>query len=97
MAQCLAYFTKTLAAIHPNKLFSFPNWIPVLSDPEFQFDLNPPSRQQVTNIIRRMKASGSPCPLDQLPIICFKRCPFLQTYLSNLICAVGLSGTIPSE
>ena len=32
MMQCLAY-TKTLAAIHPNKLFSIPNWIPVLSDP----------------------------------------------------------------
>ena len=97
MTQCLAYFTKTLAAIHPNKLFSIPNWIPALSDPEFQFDLDPPSYQQVTNIIRRMKASGSPCPLDQLSVICFKRCPFLRTYLTDLIRAVWLSGTIPSE
>ena len=97
MTQCLAYFTKTLAAIHPNKLFSIPNWIPALSDPEFQFDLHPPSYQQVTNIIRRMKASGSPCPLDQLSIICFKRCPFLRTYLTDLIRAVWLSGIIPSE
>ena len=44
-----------------------------------------------------MKASGSPCPLDQLSIICFKRCPFLRTYLTDLIRAVWLSGTIPSE
>ena len=72
------------------------DWIPALSDPEFQFDLDPPSYQQVTNIIRRMKASGSPCPLDQLFIICFKRCPFLRTYLTDLIRAVWLSGTIPS-
>ena len=44
-----------------------------------------------------MKASGSPCPLDQLSIISFKRCPFLRTYLTDLIHAVWLSGTIPSE
>ena len=79
------------------KLFSIPSWIPVLPDPQFQFDLDPPSYQQVTNIIRRMKASGSPCPLDQLSIICFKRCPFLRSYLTDLIRAVWLSGSIPSE
>ena len=97
MTQCLSHFTKTLAAIHPNKLFNIPSWIPALSDPEIQFDLDPPSYQQVTNIIRKTKASGSPCPLDQLSIICFKRCPFLRTYLTDLIRAVWLSGTIPSE
>ena len=97
MTQCLSHFTKILAAIHPNKLFNIPSWIPALSDPEIQFDLDPPSYQQVTNIIRRTKASGSPCPLDQLSVICFKRCPFLRTYLTDLIRAVWLSGTIPSE
>ena len=97
MTQCLSHFTKTLAAIHPNKLFNIPSWIPALSDPEIQFDLDPPSYQQVTNIIRRTKACGSPCPLDQLSVICFKRCPFLRTYLTDLIRAVWLSGTIPSE
>ena len=97
MTQCLSYFTKTLAAIHPTKLFTIPSWIPALSDPEVQFDLDPPSYQQITNIIRRMKASGSPCPLDQLSIICFKRCPFLRSYLTDLIRAVWLSGTIPTE
>ena len=95
--QCLSYFTKTLAAIHPTKLFTIPSWIPALSDPEVQIDLDPPSYQQITNIIRRMKASGSPYPLDQLSIICFKRCPFLRSYLTDLIRAVWLSGTIPTE
>ena len=69
MTQCLSYFIKTLAAIHPTKWFTIPSWIPALSDPEVQFDLDPPSYQQITNIIRRMKASGSPCPLDQLSIM----------------------------
>ena len=44
-----------------------------------------------------MKAYGSPCPVDQLSIICFKRCPFLRTYLRDPIRAVWLSRTIPSE
>ena len=44
-----------------------------------------------------MKTSGSPCPLDQLSIICFKRCPYLRTYLTELIRSVWLSGTIPVE
>ena len=97
VTQCLAYFNETLAAIQPNKLFTIPSWIPLLPDPQVQFDLDPPSYQQITNIIRKMKASGSPCPLDQLSIISFKRCPFLRTYLTDLIHAVWLSGTIPSE
>ena len=28
-----------------------------------------------------MKASGSPCPLDQISIIVFKRCPYLRSYI----------------
>ena len=44
-----------------------------------------------------MKAYGSPCPLDQISVICFKRCPFLRTYLTELIRAVWLSGTVPTE
>ena len=69
----------------------------MLSDPIIQFNLEPPTYQQVTNIIRKIKASGSPCPLDQISIICFKRCPFLRSYLTDLIHAVWSSGSIPSE
>ena len=66
MLECVNYFTKTLSAIHPNKLFHVLSWIPALSDPVIPFDLNPPSYQQVTAVIRKMKASGSPCRLDQI-------------------------------
>ena len=44
-----------------------------------------------------MKASGTPCPLDQISIICFKRCPFLRSYLTDLFRAVWISGVIPTE
>ena len=62
-----------------------------------QFDLDPPSYQQVTAVIRKMKASGSPCPLDQVSIISFKRCAYLRTYLTELVRAVWQSESIPSE
>ena len=91
MSECLNCFKKTLCSINPNKLFHIPSWIPKLSDPIVNFDLQPPTYRQVTNIIRRMKASGSPCPLDQLSIISFKRCPFLRTYLTEVIRSIWSS------
>ena len=97
MSECLNYFKKTLCSINPNKLFHIPSWIPKLSDPIVNFDLQPPTYRQVTNIIRRMKASGSPCPLNQLSIICFKRCPFLRTYLTEVIRSVWSSKSVPAE
>ena len=95
--QCVEYFTKTLAAVNPNKMFNIPNWIPVLSDPQVEFDLDLTSYLKIIAVIRKMKASGSPCPLDQISIISFKRCPYLRTYLTELIRSVWLSGSIPSE
>ena len=97
MSEFLNYFSKTLAAVHPTKMFPFPSWIPQLLNPKMPFNLDPPTYQQVTSVIRKMKASGSPCPLDQLSIICFKRCPFLRTHLTELIRAVWLSGSVPAE
>ena len=72
MSECLSYFAKVLSKINPNKIFQIPSWIPMLPEPTVEFNLDPPTYQQVTNVIRNMKTSGSPCPLDQLSIICFK-------------------------
>ena len=81
----------------PSRQFPIPSWIPTLPQASIPFILEPPSYDKVTNIIRRMKASGSPCPLDQISIICCKRCPYLQTVITRLICAVWKSGNIPHE
>ena len=42
-----------------------------------------------------MKASGSPCPLDQVSVICLKRCPYLRTYLTAIVVEIWKSGHIP--
>ena len=97
MPECLEYFKNILTSACPSKVFNIPSWIPSLPSPEIPFNLNPPTYEQITNVIRRMKSSGSPCPLDHLSIICFKRCPFLRTFLADIIRDVWSSGSVPSE
>ena len=42
-----------------------------------------------------MKTSGSPCPLDQISIICCKRCPYLHSYLTAVIAEIWKKKVIP--
>ena len=44
-----------------------------------------------------MKASDSPCPLDKVSIIPFKRCPFLHSYITQVVRLIWISGNIPDE
>ena len=96
-AQCLDYFKKSFSAISPNKAFRIPAWIRNFSAPQTPFNLDAPTYQQITNVIRKMKSSGSPCPLDQISIICFKKCPYLRSYLTEVIHTAWMSGVIPSD
>ena len=40
---------------------------------------------------------GSPCPLDQVSIICFKRCPYLRSFILNICTEVLGSNTLPAQ
>ena len=42
-----------------------------------------------------MRASGSPCPLDQIPVIVFKRSAYLRSYLTVIMNRIWASGKIP--
>ena len=44
-----------------------------------------------------MKASSSPCPLDKISIIPFKRCPYLRSYIAELFRIIWQSGEVPVE
>ena len=96
-AQCTIYFTKSLSAVFPNKTFNIPSWIPKFNAPTSPFNLDPPTYNEITNVIRKMKPSGSPCPLDQISVISLKRCPYLRTYLTEIIQTSWSSGAVPSE
>ena len=93
---CLTFFTKSFSTTSPRQRFAIPSWIPSLSSPHVPFNIDPQSYQQITNIIRNMKASASPCPLDQVSIISFKRCPYLRSYLTDLRRCACFSGVVPS-
>ena len=76
-ADCLYFFTKCFSARSPNKRFPIHSWTPSLAAPQVPFLLDPPSYQQITKIIHRMKASACPFPLHQAFIISIKRYPYL--------------------
>ena len=95
--RCTEFFLKYFSAINKSKLFCITSWIPPFTLPQVPFNLDPPSYQQITNIILNMKSSGSPCPLDQLSMISFKRCPYLRIYITEIIKVVWSSGTLPNE
>ena len=59
--------------------------------------MKPPSYQTITSIMRLMKASTSPCLLDKISIICFRRCPHLRSFLTETIRVIWLSGRVPPE
>ena len=95
--RCTDYFSKTFSALCPNKRFTIPSWIPSFDEPIYPFDTQPPSYQAITSLIRRMKASTSPCPLDKISIICFKRCPYLRSLITQIIRVILISGSVPSD
>ena len=75
------YFRKSLAAVNPTKLLAIPDWLPKFNDPSVEFDLSPPTNNKTCKIVKRMEALGSPCPLDQISIIYFKRCSICRFVL----------------
>ena len=58
---CTYFFKKYSSCLNPKKLFSIPSWIPSFSSPKVPFNLDPPTYQQVTNAMRKMKSSALPC------------------------------------
>ena len=93
---CFDYFVKSFKCINPLKEFQIPSWIPTFREPPCRLDLNPPSYAEICKVIKRMKSKGSPCPLDQISIICFKKCPYLRTYITAICAKVWETNHIPS-
>ena len=54
-------------------------------DPTINFDLELPTYTEITKIISKMKSSASPCPLNQVSVIAFKKWPILRSHLTKII------------
>ena len=97
VVQGTTYFTNALKFVNRMKLFTIPSWIPKLKEPNIPFNLSPSTYHEITRIIKHMKSSVSPCPLDQISIICFKRCPYLRLFILNICTEVLGSNTLPAQ
>ena len=92
VSTCTDFFTKSYCSLNTTKNCPIPEYIPSLPLPISPFDLSPPSYQQITKVVQRIKASGSPCTLDSLSIIPFKRCPYLRSCLTEVFHTIWQSG-----
>ena len=91
----LRVFQNSFKCVNLTKTFQIPSWIPSFPPPEEKLASNPPTYAEIIQIIKIMKASGSPCPLDQISIICCKRCPYLRSYLTAIIAEIWKKKVIP--
>ena len=92
---CTNYFSKIVRTTRPLRSYVIPEWIPKFSRPTIDFRREPPSYKKIAKIIRKMKAFGSPCPSDQVSVICLKRCPYLRTFLTAIVVEIWKSCHIP--
>ena len=83
--RCYNHFRNTYKAKHRNKRFDFPSWMKLLHEPTSCFNQEPPKYQEIANIIKKMKASSSPCPFDQISVLVLKKCPIVRTYVWKLL------------
>ena len=79
---------KSFKCVNLTKTFRIPSCIPSFPPPEKKFHSNPPTYAEISQIIKKLKTSGSPCPLYQTSIIYYKRCPYLRSYLTAIIAEI---------
>ena len=95
--QGTTYFTKVLKCANHMKVFTIPSWIPKLKELNIPFNLSLSSYQKIMQIIKHVKSSGSPCPLNQISVICFKQCPYLRSFILNICTKILQSNTLLAQ
>jgi hypothetical protein len=95
---CEKYFKDILKEKNPHRVFDTPKWMPEIPPPNISFPHSsvPPTYQDITNIVRKMRAKSSPCPFDGLSIIIFQKCPILRTHLARLLSACWMKSHFPA-
>ena len=97
VVQSTTCFTYALKCVNRMKVVTIPSCIPKLKEPNIPSNLSLLPHQDITQIFMGMKLSGSSCSLDQISIICFKRCPYLRSFILNVCTEVLTSNTLPVQ
>ena len=77
---CKQYFLNILKMKGREKTFRLPSRMKTVNHPQSEFDKSIPTYSEISKIISKMKASGSPCPLDQSECHRFKTVPNSENY-----------------
>ena len=84
-SSCYVCYKKLFKCSDKSKQFNRPAWMSEYERPTVRFNDSQPTYQELTKIIKKMKMSGSPCPLHQISVIVLERIPYLRSYLTVLI------------
>ena len=66
-----------------------------LENPTTDFNMQLPTYVEAAKVIMKMKSSVSPCPLDQISVIAFKKSPVLRSLLANILQTAWTAKTFP--
>ena len=64
--------------------FIHPEWLPTPAPPQYEFNCEAISIQEVTEAIRHTRSTSTPSPLDQISYTIFKKCPSLHNALVDI-------------
>ena len=82
---CSDYFIKSLKRNKNLRDFTPPSWMNSLDEPDFLFDITPPTYCEISKIVSKIKSSGSTFPFYHVSVIALKRCPILILDLHRII------------
>ena len=68
-----------------------------LEEPIKDFNIKPPTYNEINKIIMKMKSSGSSCPIDQVSALILKKCPILRTIVWKICCYCRENNHFPVE
>ena len=68
---------KTCHEPKSSKVFKISSWMKQLEEPMKEFNIKPPTYNEINKII--MKFSGSSCPIEQVSTLMLKKFPILRT------------------
>ena len=92
---CVHYFRNTLKLKNKHKRFTSRSWMKEFENPTTDFNMQQHTYAEGTKVFLKMKSSASPCPLDQISVIAFKKCPVLRLRLRNILQTAWIAKTFP--
>ena len=94
---CWKHFMKTCHEPKLYKVFNIASWMKQLEKPIKDFNIKPPTYNEINKIIIKMKSSRSSCSIDEVSALMLKKCPILRTTVWEICCYCWDNNHFPVE